>query len=108
MSRDVYPPTFKDGKCEIYRLNEDDQRVVKWTNIGFDKRRIGYKRFFAAQAAQTDINRVIRIPYLNGIDAHDYVEIADDGIYEVIQSDEALEFTPSCLDLTLRQLEMHK
>lgn len=103
-----YPPTYNDGSCDVYRLNENDEKVFKWEKIRFQKRVMGYRRFFAAQAAQTDITRVIRIPYLSGIDAHDFVEIANDGIYEVIQSQEILEFTPSCLDLTLRQLEMHK
>ena len=69
---------------------------------------MGFRRFYAAQAAQTDITRIIRIPYLTNVNAHDFVEIKNEGVYEIIQSQEILEFTPSCLDLTLRQLEMHK
>ena len=67
-------PVYNDGVCEIYRLDENDERVVKHTGIRFQKRTLGFKRFYAAQAAQTDISRVIRIPYITGIDAHDYVE----------------------------------
>ncbi|PKM75922.1 MAG: hypothetical protein CVU90_15185 [Firmicutes bacterium HGW-Firmicutes-15] len=100
-------PVYNDGVCEIYRLDENDERVVKHTGIRFQKRILGFKRFYAAQAAQTDIARVIRIPHIIGIDAHDYVEITGEGIYEVIQSQDILDFTPNPIDLTLRQLEMH-
>ncbi len=100
-------PVYNDGVCEIYRLDENDERVVKHTGIRFQKRTLGFKRFYAAQAAQTDISRVIRIPYITGIDAHDYVEIIGEGVYEVLQSQDILDITPSPIDLTLRQLEMH-
>lgn len=100
-------PVYNDGVCEIYRLDENDERVVKHTGIRFQKRTLGFKRFYAAQAAQTDISRVIRIPHITGIDAHDYVEIIGEGVYEVLQSQDILDITPSPIDLTLRQLEMH-
>lgn len=100
-------PLYNDGSCEIFKLDENDNRVVKHTGIRFQKRTLGFKRFYAAQAAQTDISRIIRIPNISGIDAHDYVEVFGEGIYEVLQAQDILELTPNPIDLTLRKLEMH-
>ena len=100
-------PLYNDGSCEIFQLDENDDRVVKHTGLRFQKRTLGFKRFYAAQAAQTDISRIIRIPNISGIDAHDYVEIFGEGIYEVLQAQDILDITPNPIDLTLRKLEMH-
>ena len=100
-------PVYNDGLCEIFQLDENDERFVKHTGIRFQKRTLGFKRFYAAQAAQTDISRIIRIPNITSIDAHDYVEIIGEGVYEVLQAQDILDFSPNPIDLTLRRLEMH-
>ncbi len=100
-------PVYNDGVCDIFTLDENDQKVSKFTGIRFQKRTVGYKRFYAAQSAQTDITIIIRIPFHVGINAHDCVEISGRGVFMVEQSQEIYEFIPPSIDLTLRQLEMH-
>lgn len=100
-------PVYNDGLCEIFQLDDNDERVIKHTGIRFQKRTLGFKRFYAAQAAQTDISRIIRIPNISHIDAHDYVEIFGEGIYEILQAQDIIDFIPNPIDLTLRKLEMH-
>lgn len=93
--------TFSDGICNIFTLDEDGTRVAnKHTNLGFDNRVLGFKRYFEASARQIEINRVIRIPQLAGIDNYDYVEI-DSVIYGVKMVQKIYDTNPPSMDLTL-------
>lgn len=93
--------TFSDGICNIFTTDEDGERVAnKHTNLGFDNRVLGFKRYFEASARQIEINRVIRIPQLAGIDNYDYVEI-DSVIYGVKMVQPIYDTNPPSMDLTL-------
>ncbi len=100
-------PVYNDGVCEVYTY-DNQERILKVSSLRFANRTLGYKRFYAAQAAQNEITRVIRIPFVSGIDMHDYVDIQDEGTYTVEQSQVIMEFTPPCIDLSLRFLEMNR
>jgi hypothetical protein len=92
---------FNDGVCNIFTMDSDDERLQnKYTNLGFSKRVLGFKRFFEASSRQIDINRVIRIPLLHGIDNYDFVEI-DSVTYGVKMVQEIYDTNPPCIDLTL-------
>lgn len=97
---------FNDGVCDIYALDEAGERTDKYTGLGFAKQVLGFKRHFAAAAVQTQINRVIRIPQISGIDNHDTVEIQGVGKFDIEMIQEIDDTNPPCIDLTLRQLEM--
>ncbi|WP_291634549.1 hypothetical protein [Clostridium sp.] len=93
--------TFSDGICNIFTLDEDGKRVAnKHTNLGFDNRVLGFKRYFEASARQIDINRVIRIPQLGNIDNYDFVEI-NSVIYGVKMAQPIYDTNPLSMDLTL-------
>jgi hypothetical protein len=98
--------SFKDGKCDIYTEDEEGNKTYKYTDLGFEKRVLGYARHFAAKAVQTQVNSVVRIPKLKGIDNHDTVEIKGLGTYEIELVQEILDSNPLTLQLTLKQLEM--
>jgi hypothetical protein len=92
---------FNDGICNIFTLDENGERIAdKHTNLGFENRVLGFKRYFEASARQIDINRVIRIPQLSGIDNYDYVEI-DNVIYGVKMVQPIYDTNPLSMDLTL-------
>jgi len=92
---------FNDGICNIFTTDENGNKMPdKFTNLGFSKRVLGFKRYFEAAAREIEINRVIRIPQLAGIDNYDFVEI--DGIkYGVKMVQEINDTNPLCIDLTL-------
>ena len=93
--------SFDDGVCNIYTVNYDDIRQPdKYSNLGFSKRVLGFKRYFDAAARQIDINRVIRIPQLPGIDNYDFVEI-DNVKYGIKMVQEIYDTNPLSIDLTL-------
>jgi hypothetical protein len=97
---------FNDGVCNIFSNDYEDERLPnKYTNLGFSKRVLGFKRFFEASARQIDINRVIRIPLLPGIDNYDYVEI-DSVVYGVKMVQEIYDTNPPCIDLTLDKVRV--
>jgi len=93
--------SFSDGVCDIYTTDEDNIRMEnKYSNLGFSKRILGFKRYFEASAREIDINRVIRIPLLLGIDNYDFVEI-DSVKYGVKMVQEIYDTNPQSIDLTL-------
>ncbi|GCD13192.1 hypothetical protein [Clostridium tagluense] len=93
--------SFSDGICNIFTTDEDNERVPnKYTNLGFANRVLGFKRYFEASARQINVNRVIRIPQLPGIDNFDYVEI-DSVIYGVKMVQPIHDTNPLSMDLTL-------
>ena len=93
--------TFNDGVCNIFTTDEDGERIAdKHSNLGFENRILGFKRYFEASARQIEINRVIRIPQLGNIDNHDYVEI-DNVIYGVKMVQPIWDTNPLSMDLTL-------
>lgn len=100
-------PVYNDGVCEVY-THDNQEKIVKVSNLRFANRTLGYKRFYAAQAAQNEITRVIRVPFVPGIDMHDYVDIQGEGTYTIEQSQVIMEFVPHCIDLSLRFLEMNR
>ena len=93
---------FKDGVCNIYTEDEDGERVYKYKNIYFNNKTLGFKRAYAAQAVNSDINRVITIPYIGGLDNHCCVEIGNDS-YTVDLVQEIYDSNPTSIDLTLKK-----
>lgn len=98
--------SFTDGICDIYEENDDGEKNYKYRGLGFTERVLGYKRYFAAKAAQVQTNAVIRIPDIKGINIHDTLEIKGVGRYNIELIQNVSDSNPKSLDLTLRQLEI--
>ena len=93
--------SFNDGVCNIYPTGYEGERLPnKYTSLGFSNRVLGFKRYFEASARQINIEKVIRIPQLPGINNYDFVEI-DSVIYGVKMVQEIYDTNPMCIDLTL-------
>jgi len=103
---DIEFQSYKDGVCKIYSEDEEGNKNIKYPNLGFDNRVLGYNRHFAAKAVQVQANAVIRIPKLPGIDMHDILEIPNLGKYDIELAQNIKDSNPPSIDLTLRQLEM--
>lgn len=99
--------SFSDGICDIYSEDENGIRINnKYSRLGFSNRFLGYNRAFAAKVAQVQVNAVIRIPQVIGINNHDYVDIRGKGKYIIELIQPVFDSNPLGHDLTLRQLEM--
>lgn len=107
IKRDTEFSSFSDGVCDVYTLDEDGARADKYTGLGYEERVMGYKRHFAAAAAQVRVDAVIRVPLVPGIDPRDTVALRSGGCFEVELVQTIRDCNPPALDLTLRKLEMH-
>ena len=101
---DVEFTCFDDGICNIYYEDEAGVKNIKYNNLGFSNRVLGFKRFYEAAANKINVNRVIRIPKVEGIDNFDSVDI-DEGLgvikYGVKLVQQIYESNPPSIDLTL-------
>lgn len=98
--------SFKDGVCDIYEENEEGERVYKYNSLGFDKKVMGFNRYFTAAASQIRINAVIKVPMVSNVNNHDTLEIRNVGKYNIELIQEIYDTNPPSIDITLRQLEM--
>jgi hypothetical protein len=98
--------SFSDGVCDIYTVDDAGEKTDKYPALCFSNRVLGFKRYYAAAANQAQINRVIRVPQISGIEIHDTAEISGVGKYDIDLVQYIYDTNPPCIDLTLRQLEM--
>lgn len=98
--------SFSDGICDIYTEDEEENKNYKLRGLGYEERVLGFKRHFAAKAAQVQANAVIRIPKVPGIDTHDTLEILNMGKYDIELAQNIKDSNPPSIELTLIQLEM--
>lgn len=98
---------FNSGVCDIFIEEEDGNIEYKANNLPFSNKTLGYGRYYTAKASNTKVDRVIRIPYLPfSIDNHHTLCIGDmDYFIELVQEIE--DSNPRCLQLTLRELQVH-
>lgn len=93
---------FSDGYCVISRNGEE-----KHKRLAFSNGVMGFKRHFAARAAQTKIDRVIKIPMVDNIDQYDDVVIPfENRKYNIELIQMQYDTCPPSIALTLRFLEV--
>jgi hypothetical protein len=94
--------TFTDGKCDIYSIkgNVLDQKLM---TLDFGDRTVGIKRFYAARAAATEIDRLIQVPIQKSITSENRAVI-DDTEYTIEQAQHLQDTNPPVTVLTLRNV----
>lgn len=100
--------SFSDGICDVYSEDEESNKTYKYQKLGFSERVLGFKRYFAASASQVSINKVIRVPQVPNINNHDYLEISGLGKFSIELVQDINSTNPRSIDLTLKQIEMHR
>lgn len=94
--------TFNAGQCEIYSV-AGNRLKDKIMTLCYGNRTVGMKRFYAARAASTEINRLIQIPLREDVTAENNAVI--DGIrYRVEQAQYLYDTNPPATVLTLRKI----
>lgn len=92
---------FNSGFCVV----TSDEGETKFSRLAFSDQTMGIKRFFSAKMAQTKIDRVIKVPKVQGLSQYDEVYIGGEKyLVEMIQS--ADDTNPPSITLTLRFLEV--
>ena len=98
--------SFNDGVCDIYFENDEEEKVYKYRSIGLSNKVLGLKRYYTAKASQVEIDAVITIPNIPGIDNRDIVVINGVGRYRIELMQPKYDTNPLSIDLTLKQLEI--
>lgn len=96
---------FEDGICDIYV--QDDDNIIpkyKYEKLGYSKKILSYNRYFSANSTNSKISKVISIPLVSGIDAHDTVKI-DDIEYDLLLAQEIYTSNPPSITLSLEKKE---
>lgn len=96
---------FEDGICDIYIQDDDNvEPDYKYKRLGFSKKVLSYNRYFASNSVNSKISKVISIPLVSGIDAHDTVKI-DNVEYDLILAQEIYTSNPPSITLSLEKKE---
>lgn len=93
---------FADGVLEI-----SYKGLIKHPRVNFSNYKLGYGRFFSARTAQTQIDRVVRIPRISDVSIYDTVIINGGDKYRIELIQPIDDSLPPSLQLTLKCLEVH-
>lgn len=104
--------SFNDGIVNIYKVDNiaepgDMKKVgiVLKCKRNYERRQAGLTRIYLAKQDMTEIERVIRTPWIDEISIHD-VAVTEDGVqYDISIIQDALDIQPWGKDLTLSRLE---
>jgi len=105
--------TYNDGVVSIYAVgNIAEPGNMKKTGLTFkckrnyQRRQAGLTRIYLAKQDMTEIERVMRTPWIANISVHD-VAITEDGVqYDISIIQDVLDIDPWGKDLTLSKLEV--
>lgn len=106
IKNDIEFISFSDGVCDIYSIDEEENESIKYANLGFSNKVLGFNRYYTAAAQQIKVNRVINIPQILNINTHDILKIKGIGEYDIELIQHIYDTNPQSISLTLKQLEM--
>lgn len=96
--------TFADGICSVWTTLRNQPDKELYHNLHFGAQSLTYRRAYAARAVRERIDRVIRIPYVNGVEQGQQVHIGT-ARYTITQVQPIESSNPRVKVLTLGRLE---
>lgn len=98
---------FNDGIVDVYDVNGEDKLKKTKSGLRFGNENVGITRHYAAQAADTRVDRVIHILRQQGIKPHQVVVI-DGEQYDIDKTDDIKDTLPPITKLSLIKFEKHR
>ncbi len=98
---------FNDGIADVYDVNGEDKLEKVKYGLRFGNENVGITRHYAAQAADTRVDRVIHILRQQDIKPHQVVVIEGEQ-YDVDKTDDIKDALPPITKLTLIKFEKHR
>ncbi len=98
---------FNDGIADVYDVNGEDKLEKAKSGLRFGNENVGITRHYAAQAADTRVDRVIHILRQQDIKPHQVVVIEGEQ-YDVDKTDDIKDTLPPITKLTLLKFEKHR
>lgn len=94
--------TFGNGYCRVYTVKGNRLDREKYSRLPFGEQTIGARRHYAARAASVQIDRAVRVPLRQDIEAVDRVVIGQT-VYQLEQVQQVFDTNPPVTVLTLRK-----
>ncbi len=98
---------FNDGIADVYDVNTDDRLEKAKEGLRFGNENVGITRHYAAQAADSRVDRMIHVLYQRDVKAHQVVVIEGEQ-YDIEKADYIMDTLPPITKLTLIKLEKHQ
>ncbi len=98
---------FNDGIADVCNVNGEDRLERVKTGLRFGNENVGITRHYAAQAADTRVDRVIHILRQQDIEPHQVVVI-EGRQYDIDKADHLKDTLPPITKLTLVKFEKHR
>lgn len=98
---------FNDGIADVYSVNAQDKLEKAKPGLRFGNENVGITRHYAAQAADTRIDRVIHILRQQDIKPHQVVVIGGEQ-YDIDKIDHIKDTLPPITKLSLIKFEKHR
>lgn len=100
--------SFNDGVVGLWGLTETKKPIRIQEGIRFQERVVGSVRYYEAELAGHQVQRVIRIPQLIGlkVDLPGCFAVIGGQQYRIARTQNIPDTIPRCIDLTLEQAGM--
>lgn len=103
---------FNDGVVTIYEQKDEGRpgyqaqiALTKKIQLRFEEQKLGIQRFYSAAQNQQRIERVIRVPRTEKVNAQDVAKTHDGKQYRIELVQLVPEVFPPSVDLTLSRIE---
>ena len=99
---------FNDGTARICTVNNDGLLVDKYEKpLRFGEENVSMTRHYAAQAADTRVDRVIHVQQRKDLKAHEVAVIGEDQ-FDIEKVDQINDTMPPITKLSLIEYEKHR
>jgi hypothetical protein len=99
---------FNDGTARICTVNNDGLLVDKYEKpLRFGEENVSMKRHYAAQAADTRVDKVIHVQQRKDLKAHEVAVIGEDQ-FDIEKVDQINDTMPPITKLSLIEYEKHR
>ena len=104
--------SFNDGTVTVFEQTENGQpgyqsrpALTPKVTLRFEERKLGIQRFYSAAQNQQRIERVIRVPRTEKVNAQDVAKTHDGKQYRIELVQLVPDVFPPSVDLTLSRIE---
>lgn len=104
--------SFNDGIVRIYSVKDGAAPgyrpvpiLLQKGSLRYQERYLGINRLYSGRQNQVEIQRVLRVMWVDGVTSQDRAITEDGEQYRIDSVQNVLDVYPSCMDLTLAKVE---
>lgn len=94
--------TFNDGELTVCETSERNISGIRFSHIRYGNKTVGVGRFFRAKIASEQIDRLVAVPFIQGIRQKDLILLGDKQ-YSIVQIQDKFDTKPPSRYLSLKE-----